>query len=271
MKYDVSILIPAIRTHQWLMLYGSLFNACRKHSWELVLVSPFDLPKELESFDNIKLIKDFGAPTRAAQIGALACEGEYMYHCVDDAIFLPDAIDNALIFHRANCNYKDVVNMRYREGALYSGQTFPPQFWSAHFHGPLRLQGIPNTYKISLHHFMKTEYFIDLGGWDCRFEYINHPLHDLMFRVQADGGVLYDSETDATTCNHYMGTSVDHAPIEEAQEKSDMPIFNGIYSKPDAATNRIRLDINNWEDSPPIWERRFKDGVPDSYDKLGYK
>jgi len=79
-KYDVSVLMPAIRTHQWLMMYGSLFNACKEHTWELVLVSPFDLPPEMTHFDNVKLIKDYGAPTRAAQIGALQCEGEYMYH-----------------------------------------------------------------------------------------------------------------------------------------------------------------------------------------------
>ena len=111
-KYDVSVLMPAIRTHQWLMRYGSLFNACKEHTWELVLVSPFDLPPEMTHFDNVKLIKDYGAPTRAAQIGALQCEGEYMYHCVDDAIFLPDAIDNAVKFHRTICSEKDVINMR---------------------------------------------------------------------------------------------------------------------------------------------------------------
>ena len=42
--------MPAIRTHQWLMMYGSLYNACRDHSWELVLVSPFDLPEEMKHF-----------------------------------------------------------------------------------------------------------------------------------------------------------------------------------------------------------------------------
>jgi len=274
-KYDVSVLMPAIRTHQWLMMYGSLFNACKEHTWELVLVSPFDLPAEMTHFDNVKLIKDYGAPTRAAQIGAIQCEGEYMYHCVDDAIFLPDAIDVAVKSLKTYGSRKDVVNMRYREGAMYSGQTLPAGFWTAHFHDELRLPGIPTHYKISLHHFMRMDYFKELGGWDCQYEYINHPLHDLMFRVQADGGRLFDSSTDATTCNHYVNKSVDHAPIYDAQTFSDKPKFDAIYSQSgDAAANRIHIDLDNWQQTPPIWKRRFefKDGkLPQSYKELGYR
>tara|TARA_R110000824_G_scaffold105649_1_gene250042 strand:- start:6833 stop:7648 length:816 start_codon:yes stop_codon:yes gene_type:complete len=271
MKYDVSILMPAIRTHQWLMMYGSIFNACQEHTWELVLVGPFDLPPEMTRFNNIKLIKDYGAPTRAAQIGAIQCEGEYMYHCVDDAIFLPDAIDNAVNFHRSNCSKKDVINMRYREGAMYSGQTLPMGFWMAHSHPDLRIPGILPHYKISLHPFMRMDYFKELGGWDCQFEYINHPLHDLMFRVQVDGGKVFDSETDATTCNHYINNTGDHKPIAEAQTLFDKPIFDEIYKQKDAALNRIHLDINNWQQTSPIWKRRFKDSkLPKTYKELGY-
>ena len=109
--YDVSILMPAIRTHNWLMLYGSLVNSCKKHSFELVLVSPFDLPDNMKQFDNVKLIKDFGHPTRAAQIGIQHCEGRLMYHCVDDAIFLPDSIDKAIEQYDQVCGRKDVIYM----------------------------------------------------------------------------------------------------------------------------------------------------------------
>ena len=274
MKYDVSVLMPAIRTHNWLMLYGSLYNSCRNHSFELVLVSPFDLPENMKQFDNVKHIKDFGAPTRAAQIGALSCEGRLMYHCVDDAIFLPNAIDTAIETYNSICGEKDVINMRYREGQEYSGQTLPPHFWTAWAHDELRLPGIPQHYKISLHHMMSLEYFKKLGGWDCQFEYINHPLHDLMFRVQADGGTLYDSKLDATTCNHFLGKTVDHAPIFDAQTFFDKPIFDAMYSIPEAATSRVHLDLDNWKNSPEIWERRFKTknkkDIAKNYKGLGY-
>tara|TARA_R110002074_G_scaffold266788_1_gene438976 strand:- start:1096 stop:1926 length:831 start_codon:yes stop_codon:yes gene_type:complete len=273
-KYDVSIMMPAIRTSQWLMMYGSLINACQKYSWELVLVSPFDLPDNMKHFENIKMIKDYGAPSRCAQIGAIACEGEFLYHCVDDAIFLPEVIDNAVDWHRQHCSDKDVINMRYREGAMFSGQTLPEQFWLAWFHDELRLPGIPQHYKISCHHFMKLDYFKQLGGWDCRYEYINHSLHDLMFRVQADGGRLYDSRTDATTCNHFIDKTGDHAPIYDAQTFHDKPQFDAIYAVPNAAASRITIPLDNWTQQPEVWERRFKEddsgNLPESYEELGY-
>ena len=271
--YDVSILMPAIRTHNWLMLYGSLVNSCKKHSFELVLVSPFDLPENMRHFKNIKLIRDYGAPTRAAQIGALKCEGRLMYHCVDDAIFLPDAIDKAIEQYDNICGRKDVINMRYKEGVEYSGQTMPMGYWTAWHHGELRLQGVPMDYKISLHHLIDMEYFKELGGWDCQFEYINHPLHDLMFRLQADGGRLYDSVVDATTCDHYINKTVDHGPIFDAQSFSDKPKFDAIYSIPDACQGRIHLELDNWKNSPAVWDRRFKlkDGkLPKNYKEFGY-
>ena len=271
--YDVSILIPAIRTHNWLMMYGSLANSCKKHSFELVLVSPFDLPENMRHFKNVKLIRDYGPPTRAAQIGSLHCEGKLMYHCVDDAIFLPDSIDKGIEQYNQICGYKDVINMRYREGVNYSGQTMPMGYWTAWHHGELRTPGIPQNYKISLHHMFDINYFRELGGWDCQFEYINHPLHDLMFRVQADGGKLYDSVVDATTCDHYINKTVDHGPIFDAQTYSDKPKFDAIYSKPGAAEKRIHLDINNWKDAPAVWDRRFKakEGkLPKNYKELGY-
>ena len=121
---------------------------------------------------------------------------------------------------------------------------------------------------------MKLDYFKELGGWDCRYEYVNHSLHDLMFRVQADGGRLYDSQTDATTCNHFVDKTGDHAPIYDAQTFHDKPKFDAIYSVPNAAANRIKIDLNNWEQQPEVWDRRFeKDdsgNLPESYEALGY-
>jgi len=270
-KYDVSVLMPAIRTYNWLMMYGSLLNSCKRHSFELVLISPFDLPDNMKHLDNVKLIKDYGPPTRAAQIGTFECEGRLMYHCVDDAIFLPDSIDIGIDFYDQQCGSKDVVNMRYREGANFSGQTLPPGFWMAWSHNELRLPGIPQHYKISLHHMFSLEYFRELGGWDCQFEYINHPLHDLMFRVQADGGTLYDLPVDATTCNHYVDKTGDHAPIYDAQTYFDKPKFDDMYSDLDAAASRIHLDIDNWKEADEVWDRRFKekDGkLPTTYDEV---
>lgn len=268
-KYDVSILMPAIRTHMWKSMYDSILSSCKRYSFELVLISPFDLPEELSSFENIKLIKDFGCPSRCAQMGIEYCEGELLFHCVDDAIFLEDATDLAIDLYKQKCGKKDVVNMRYREGSNFSGGTWDPNFWLAHYHQELRQKGIPPLFKISLHHLMSLEYFKELGGWDCRFEYINHSLHDLMFRVQEDGGKLFDSETDVTNCNHFIGRTVDHAAIHDAQTYFDAPKFYEIYGhKEHAARERIKIQFDNWKQQPEYWVRRFKGTKPTKYSEL---
>ena len=92
-----------------------------------------------------------------------------------------------------------------------------------------------------------------------------------MFRVQADGGTLYDSPVDATTCNHYINKTGDHAPIYDAQTFSDKPKFDEMYSDLNAADSRIHLDLDNWKQSPEVWDRRFKekDGkLPTTYDEV---
>lgn len=268
-KYDISILMPAIRTHMWEAMYNSILSSCKRYKFELVLISPFELPEELKHFDNIKLIKDFGCPSRCAQLGIEHCEGELLYHCVDDAIFLEDAIDLSIDLYKQKCTRKDVVNMRYREGGDFSGQTWNVNFWYAHYHEELRQKGIPSNFKISLHHLMSLEYFKELGGWDCRFEYINHSLHDLMFRVQEDGGSLYESPVDATNCNHYIGRTVDHAAIHDAQTYYDAPKFFEMYGhKEHAARDRIHIDLDNWKQQPDYWERRFKGTNPTRYEEL---
>ena len=95
-----------------------------------------------------------------------------------------------------------------------------------------------------------------------------------MFRVQADGGRLYDSQTDATTCNHYVDKTGDHAPIYDAQTFFDKPQFDEIYSVPNAANKRIKIPLDNWKQQPDVWERRFKKNdegeLPESYEELGY-
>ena len=266
---DVSVLMPAIRVHNWERMYKSIEGSCQKYSFELILVSPFDLPESMANLPNVKLIKDFGHPTRAAQIGLLQCEGRLVYHCVDDALFYESAIDNAVAFTDESLGEKDVVNMRYREGANFSGGELPAAFWWAHYHKDLAmLPGVHREWKISGHPLMKTNYLKSLGGWDCSFEYINHALHDLMFRIQTDGGRLHDSSTSATTCDHYGNRTVDHAAIHDAQTTVDKPRFDKMYSSPGVTHQRIKIPLNNWERTPDCWQRRFKGTRPTTYDEI---
>ena len=92
----LSIFLTGIRPQNWLALYNSIPNATvmRQKDYELVIVSPYDLPPELQNIDNVRLIKDTGCPTRCYQLGALHSQGEYVVWVADDGIFSPGlAID----------------------------------------------------------------------------------------------------------------------------------------------------------------------------------
>lgn len=262
---NISILVPSIRIHQWRTVLDTIKSSCTKYSYEVVFSGPFDPPPDCVS--EVKYHKTYACPSVAGQLGGQLCEGELIYHTVDDAHFIPEAIDKAADLYYEKCGYKDVVNMRYTEDDDYSGKTFPPEFWFAHHHEPLRLAGIPKDYKLALHFLINRKYFVELGGFDCYYEYQNLNLHDLMFRVQYDGGKIYDSPTDVTNCNHYGGRSVDHGPIHDAYG-SDIGIFHYKYSNPNALhPGMVKIPYDNWKSQPEVWGRRFKK-LYTSYDEM---
>ena len=261
---DVSVFMPAIRQNNWDKMYDSITQSCKKYDWELVMCGPFPLTNYLKAKSNAKMIQDFGSPSRCAQLASFECDGNLLFHCVDDALFLENSIDEAIDFYNANCSHKDIVNMKYREGAGYSGKSMPEAYWTAHFHGDLRLPGIPQDFKISLHHLMNAEYFRELGGYDCSFEYQNFNIHDILFRAQQDGSKIFDSPVDVTTCDH---SQLDHHIIEAAHHQNDFPLFRKMYSNPDILKTRIKIDLNNWTQQPPVWTRRFKK-IPEKYEDL---
>jgi len=265
---DVSFFFPGIRTHFWENLYASAHAACKRHTFEVVVVSPFDPPEPLKKFKNFRVIKDWGNPTRCAQIAAKNCSGKLIYHTVDDGLFIPDSIDIAIELYRSACSRNDMVNMRYREGQNFGGSQLPLSFWNAWTSEELRLPGVNPAWKTSLHFLIDREKFVEMGGFDTRFEYLNHPLHDFAFRLQALGGKIFHSQTEVISCTHYPGESVDHGPIHNAQLYHDAPIFNDIYSDPQAAFSRSLIPFDNWESSPAVWERRFGNKKPKDYKEM---
>ena len=268
MKYDVSIIMPAIRTPLWDNMYDSITRSCKQKTFELIMCGPFPLTDKLKSKPNVKMIIDNGSPSRCAQRAAIESSGRLIAHLVDDAIFIDDALDKAILFYEAVCTRKDVVNLRYTEGENFGGTTMPSQYWIAHYHPPLRYASIPVNYKQCCHHLVDRDYFLEMGGYDCKFEYQNFNLHDFIFRIQHDGGVVYDSPTDITNCNFYPEKTGDHGPIVEAYVDNDEPYFQKLYSDVNILQKRNKIDINNWKNSPDIWRRRFSDKIPDSYEDI---
>ena len=84
MKYDVSICLPAHRTQLWQRLYETAAEAVGPYSWEMVLVGPNNPPPFFDDKKNFKFLKDFGSPSRCAQIATVLAEGEFMMWGSDD-------------------------------------------------------------------------------------------------------------------------------------------------------------------------------------------
>lgn len=267
MKKDLSIIIPSIRPKNLNKIYESIELSCKKYSWELIIASPYILPESLLTKPNVKFIHTYSTNTISFQKAVLLAEGDLIFNTSDDGIMLPDAIDAGVDLFYSKCGDKDGVNMIYKEGVLddvnlnvleNSTSNQPIEYWDANHHQELRMAGIDPTWKLFIQFLMKRKHYIDIGGLDCQFEFNNHALHDMAFRLQADESKIYNSPQDVYIGSHTPGLEKDHAPVHFAQTGPDIIKFRNIYSIPLAAFNRIVIPYDNWQNQPDIWERRFQ-------------
>ena len=260
MSYILSICLPAIRPHNWVNLYASLQSACPKHAFELVIISPYDLPESLKKVSNIKLIKDFGTPTRAAMLGSTFCTGQYIAIPADDGYFFPDSFKSA-IHQIGKSAPNDIIVLRYREGAGMSGKVFPDSYWFTKTHLPVSDLHIGNNWLCATQPLLSLNYFREIGGFDCRFEHLAFATHDFSYRAQRNGSTLHLSKTEVMNADHFIAKTGDHAPVHYGQTENDQPLFMQMYQDPNVV-NRIKIDFDNWKSSPEVWVRRWPNGIP---------
>lgn len=263
MRYDLSILIPSIRTNNWPNLISSLHRACRKHTCELILIGPFNGFNQLIPCANIypKHIEEFGCVSRAVQRGMLETSSDLVFLTVDDCVFAENSIDICINQYKTECNELDVLNMRYSEG----GDIWPAEKYRVGAHGSFQLPGVDQNWNIAPQFMMKRATFVGLGGFDCRYEYINEPVHDFMFRLQRFGGKVINSNVHCCIATHYPGETKDHGPIHRSQTQHDYPLFVEYYNKGDVP---IFIRYDNWRQQPDVWNKRFSKGKVQTYDEL---
>jgi hypothetical protein len=252
----LSIILPGIRPHKWLALYQSISNATTITDYEVVIVSPYDLPPELADKDNIRLVKDKGCPTRCSQLGLLHSQGEYVTWAADDGVYSPTlAIDNG--FAARPQDHKGVVSLRYGEGTANKKFGIDHvKWWRMQHHKILRnLPYIPNHYIIVMIALIRRDYFVEVGGWDCRFEQMGISNLDLAIRLQNDGANVVLGGPKLFHFAHEINNE-EHKPIEDAHNFNDLPLLNKTYSE---EANRGRVDFDNWKQAQAVWTRRFGD------------
>ena len=89
---ELSVILPGIRKHNWLSFYKSIEHSFHKN-FELIIISPYELPVELKKYNNIKHIFDHGSPARCQQIGLVNCSGRFITWGADDGIFLENKLE----------------------------------------------------------------------------------------------------------------------------------------------------------------------------------
>ena len=286
--YDLSVCLAAIRKDNWINLYNSIVNSIEDYTFELILCGPHkELPEGLKDLDNVSCIYDLGSPTRAQQISMKNATGRYVAWAADDGWFLAHqqptrtsklylavSLGACISELDAEPAEKKCVVAEYLEGGVNSiGR--PMCFINRH--EPVRSHLYPDHFLIFNCVIVPTQYFKDLGGFDCRFEVCPMAFIDFGVRAQLDGiktiykGVIFE-------CTHSPGESGDHGPVHRAQIDHDEPLYQNIWNsdrdlRPDrrdqypekwaaanaAAAARIKIDFDNWKQAPEVWERRFSD------------
>jgi hypothetical protein len=265
-KYDLSVIIPGIRHQNWEGLLDSLAQACTKYSYEVLFIGPFP-PNFTKTYGNVKYLRSYQAPSVCAQQAVLEAQGKLFFLTVDDCEFLETSLDQGIDMFNTQCRYNDVVNMRYFEGGekMTVGNDWQ-KWWFAWSHGDLQHAGVDKSWQISLQQVMNVDYWKELGGWDCDFEYANMANHDLMFRIQKHGGKILHSPIECCNADHEPGYSGSHFVMESLHVEHEQILFKQMYQQPN---NRHIIDINNWKNRSKIWDRRFgkydPNNLPNSY------
>ena len=144
--------------------------------------------------------------------------------------------------------------MRYREGEGYLGDKLDDSYWYAP-NAYAAFPGVDQSWGICVHFLMSRKLFLKYGGFDCRWQYLNHSGHDLLFRVQKNEIVeYYLSDEEASSADWMPHTTGDHAPIHHAQIQDDDPLFQREWF---FENDRGVIDLQNYKDQSPVWDKRF--------------
>ncbi|MFI5405149.1 MAG: hypothetical protein ACHQ1D_01415 [Nitrososphaerales archaeon] len=259
----LSVYLPSIRTHLLGEFYRSLELSCSRHSFEVVIGSPFDLPEELKEKTNVKLVKTYASPTIAAKLAALSCSGDVLLHCTDDVLFYPNEVSNELDSYHPDM----VTGLRYNEGKNFSGKELPPHYWI--FGGSYNYKYLGPNGINAVHNLMSRDWFLEYGGFDCAYQYLTHAMADLLARMYRQGVIWGKlSVNQVSSADWEEGISGSHLPINNAQLYEDAPRFYRKWHLGEGLWDEISLE--DYKEYPEIWSPRFKGELPSSYEDLGY-
>jgi hypothetical protein len=254
----LSIIMPAIRPERWVGVVESIEKAY-SGKWELVIVSPYPLPAELQADSRIKYARDFGNPVRASNIAGSLCEYDLITWTADDAVYLPNSLNNMVGVYEEMDSLINVVVAKYYEGEEGAHKPLQDDRYFKVNGAGINLYKIPDNYWLYNVALMSSRHLRELGYWDIDFE-STWPAHtDMAIRSQHLGAVVRTSPSPALNCGHMPGETGDHKPIHDAHITHDVPQLQRKWGRRTrlAADNR-KPCVSDWKNSDRVWNRRFK-------------
>lgn len=256
MNHQLSVILPTIRKERLANLYES-FKLSYSGDFELIVVSPYELPDELKGKGNIKYIQDWGNPVRCQQLALCQATGDYIHRAVDDSLYLIGSMDKAFLNIGRN-----IVALKYTESNASVDRTHAafqnmnnPEFYNLTYHHQTLKPYVPAHFKMINFGIYPKSLLLGVGGWDCQFESVAIAELDLAIRIQMFGAEVTLSDDIVLECDWMPGHEGDHGPMHDAFAP-DMEKYNEIYSSPECE-NRVVQNLTNWMGSPEKWERRF--------------
>lgn len=242
--YDLSILLPSIRTNNWFDLIESIKRSCTKFSWELVIVGPEDNYEARKDHPNISFIKDYGTPNRCQQIALINSSGKICLPHADDCFFEEGSLDSCLDL----CKDNELVVANYSEG----GNTAVEDFLINKCYPAANY--IDDSWIMFNAGFCPRELMIELGGYDCGYLVTCVSHADFSCRLQKLGKKITINNIRLSCCQHEPNVTGTHSPIHYGQLLHDIPRYQFKFAQP----FNTHIDINNWKKSPAVWKERFK-------------
>ena len=249
----LSILLPSIRIGNIPRLHESIAEAT-KESFELIVVSPYDIPRRVLNLPNLKYIRDFGSPVRCQQIALTHAEGDWIAWAADDGYFLPGSLDVAFN-SLADKDDKTVIIGKYYEGK-HSSDMEGMKYYYIYTHDASRCRYLPQDCLMLMVGLVSRRELVEIGGFDAGFEALPMAFNDVSIRLYNDKCKFIFQQEVMFKCGHMPGIEGDHAPIHNAQTYYDLPRFKMIYSR-EESKQRIKIDLDNWKKAPGVWHRRF--------------
>ena len=260
MTPQISLIIPAIRPSMYQGVYDS-FLKCFHGTFEIIFVCPHkSIPMSIAKRGEVRFIEDYGCPSRALQIGAINAKADWLSFATDDCIFDPLTMDIAwdTLLNKHDWHYKTVIVCKYTESDNWSKWMLTPWYYHAWFHGDFRHPNIPLHFKLYMNGLMSKQLFMEIGGFDCKYESMAYCYNDFSMRAQFAGAKFIIEKDRLDHCSWQDGASSDHGPVARACIEHDAPLFRGVYWAK-RFVPKIKIDINNWQRSPSKWPRRFHD------------